>query len=34
MQKTKYKYKVNKNIHMSSYSDEGISKAIIGKKNL
>ena len=32
MQKTKHKYKVNKNIHMSPYSDEGISKANIGKK--
>ena len=34
VQKTKHKYKVNKNIHMSPYSDEGISKANIGKKNL
>ena len=32
MQKTKHKYKVNKNIHMSPYSNEGISKANIGKK--
>lgn len=29
MQKTKHKYKVNKNIHMSPYSNEGISKANI-----